>query len=91
MRTQRLFGPCRDRRCRPTDRPLHAGLARLTAGVPPAALGVAWADWAQQPAFSPDKQLGLAGEATNPPGRPNRRHQTATHPETESYDDPNPM
>jgi polyhydroxyalkanoate synthase subunit PhaC len=29
------------------DRPLHAGLARLTAGVSPAALGLAWADWAQ--------------------------------------------
>jgi polyhydroxyalkanoate synthase len=45
------------------DRPLHAGLARLTAGVSPAALGLAWTDWAQHLAFSPDKQLELAGEA----------------------------
>jgi polyhydroxyalkanoate synthase subunit PhaC len=45
------------------DRPLHAGLARLTAGVSPAALGLAWADWAQHLAFSPDKQLELVSEA----------------------------
>ena len=46
------------------DRPLHAGLARLTAGVSPAALSLAWADWAQHLAFSPDKQLELGHEAS---------------------------
>jgi polyhydroxyalkanoate synthase len=45
------------------DRPLHASLGRLTAGVSPAALGLAWADWVQHLLFSPDKQLELANEA----------------------------
>src|SRR5574341_683789 len=45
------------------DRPLHAALARLTAGVSPAALGLAWADWVQHLLVSPDKQLELAGKA----------------------------
>ncbi len=45
------------------DRPLHASLARLTAGISPAALGLAWADWVQHLSFSPDKQLELASEA----------------------------
>jgi polyhydroxyalkanoate synthase len=47
------------------DRPLHAALARLTAGISPAALGLAWIDWVQHLVFSPDKQLELAGEAAH--------------------------
>jgi polyhydroxyalkanoate synthase len=45
------------------DRPLHAALARLTAGLSPAALFQAYADWAQHLLFSPDKQLELAEES----------------------------
>jgi polyhydroxyalkanoate synthase len=45
------------------DQPLHAAVARLTAGISPAALGLAWTDWFQHLAFSPDKQLALAAEA----------------------------
>ena len=39
------------------DRPLHAAIARLTAGLSPAALFQAYADWAQHLLFSPDKQI----------------------------------
>jgi polyhydroxyalkanoate synthase len=45
------------------DRPLHAAIARLTAGLSPAALFQAYADWAQHLLFSPDKQLELAEES----------------------------
>ena len=45
------------------DRPLHAAIARLTAGLSPAALFQAYTDWAQHLLFSPDKQIELAGEA----------------------------
>jgi len=47
------------------DRPLHAAMARLTAGLSPAALFQAYADWAQHLLFSPDKQIELAEEATH--------------------------
>ena len=45
------------------DRPLHAAMARLTAGLSPAALFQAYTDWAQHLLFSPDKQIELAEEA----------------------------
>ncbi len=45
------------------DRPLHAAIARLTAGLSPAALFQAYTDWAQHLLFSPDKQLELAEES----------------------------
>lgn len=48
------------------DRPLPASLAWLTAGVSPAALGLAWADWTQHLAFSPDTKLELAQETSAP-------------------------
>ena len=45
------------------DQPLHAALARLTGGLSPIALGLAFADWSQHLAMSPDKQIELAGKA----------------------------
>lgn len=42
------------------DRPLHAAAAQLTAGISPAALALAFTDWAQHLVFSPDKQIELA-------------------------------
>jgi polyhydroxyalkanoate synthase len=45
------------------DRPLHAAMARATAGLSPAALVQAYTDWAQHLVFSPDKQIELAEEA----------------------------
>jgi polyhydroxyalkanoate synthase len=45
------------------DRPLHAAIARLTAGLSPSALFQAYTDWAQHLLFSPDKQLELAAES----------------------------
>jgi hypothetical protein len=47
------------------DRSLHAAVARLTGGVSPAALSLAFEDWAQHLAASPDKQIALANEALN--------------------------
>jgi polyhydroxyalkanoate synthase subunit PhaC len=44
------------------DRLLHIGTARLTAGISPAALTLAYMDWAQHLLFSPDKQLALCRE-----------------------------
>lgn len=41
------------------DRPLHAAAARMTAGISPAALTLAYTDWAQHLLFSPDKQIEL--------------------------------
>ena len=45
------------------DRTVHAGLARLTGGLSPAALSGAYMDWAAHLAFSPGKQAQLAGKA----------------------------
>ena len=45
------------------DRPLHAAMARLTAGISPAALMQAYTDWAQHLLFSPDKQAELVEKA----------------------------
>jgi len=42
------------------DRPLQAAIARLTAGLSPASLGLAYVDWAQHILLSPDKQIALA-------------------------------
>ena len=45
------------------DRPLHAAIARVTAGVSPSALFQAYTDWAQHLLFSPDKQMELVEQA----------------------------
>ena len=41
------------------DRSLHAAMARLTAGISPAALAGAWLDWMAHLAFAPGKQMQL--------------------------------
>jgi polyhydroxyalkanoate synthase len=41
------------------DRSLHAAMARLTAGISPAALTGAWLDWMAHLAFAPGKQMQL--------------------------------
>jgi polyhydroxyalkanoate synthase len=46
-----------------TDRSLHAGVARFTAGLSPAALTHAYLDWATHLAFAPGKRLQLADKA----------------------------
>jgi polyhydroxyalkanoate synthase subunit PhaC len=42
------------------DRAVYATLARATRGASPAALALAWLDWAQHFAYSPGKQYALA-------------------------------
>jgi polyhydroxyalkanoate synthase len=42
------------------DRLLHAGQARLTAGISPVAVGAAWADWLLHLANAPGRRLELA-------------------------------
>jgi polyhydroxyalkanoate synthase len=45
------------------DRSFHAALARMTGGVSPAALALAFADWQLHLLASPGKQASLAGRA----------------------------
>ncbi len=45
------------------DRMLHAGVARMTAGISPAALGLAYTDWWTHLAGAPGKQAQLMQEA----------------------------
>ena len=45
------------------DQSLHATLAKLTGGVSPAGLAVAWTDWAAHVALSPDRQKDMAEAA----------------------------
>lgn len=45
------------------DRSFHAALARLTGGLSPAALALAFADWQLHLLASPGKQAALAGQA----------------------------
>jgi len=68
MKTEREpFGPAPGGEAEPSqpslDRPLHAALGRFTAGVSPAALSQAYADWAQHLLLSPDKQAELVLKA----------------------------
>jgi hypothetical protein len=46
-----------------TDRSLHAAMARVTAGLSPAALAHAYWDWAAHLAFAPGKRLQLVDKA----------------------------
>src|SRR3974390_506812 len=46
-----------------TDRSLHAGLARFTGGLSPAALGSAYLDWAVHLAGAPGKRMQLFDKA----------------------------
>tara|TARA_R110002110_G_scaffold156564_5_gene351683 strand:- start:1821 stop:3605 length:1785 start_codon:yes stop_codon:yes gene_type:complete len=45
------------------DRPLHAAIGRLTAGISPVALAQAYTDWGQHLLMSPDKQTELVEKA----------------------------
>jgi len=42
------------------DRSVHAGIARATGGLSPAAIGGAWADWLTHMSISPGRQYWLA-------------------------------
>tara|TARA_R110000868_G_scaffold411515_1_gene704935 strand:+ start:2960 stop:4750 length:1791 start_codon:yes stop_codon:yes gene_type:complete len=46
------------------DRAVHAGVARMTAGLAPSMFAEAWMDWAVHLAVSPGKQLELFEEFT---------------------------
>jgi polyhydroxyalkanoate synthase len=62
--------PDRDQSVRDTiDRAIHALTARATLGLSPAALGLAFADWAMHIAASPGKQASLAALALQQQGR----------------------
>src|SRR5579871_3822664 len=46
-----------------TDRAFHAGVARLTGGLSPAAIALAFADWQLHLLAAPAKCASLTGEA----------------------------
>ena len=46
-----------------TDRSLHAGIARFTAGLSPSSLGHAYFDWLMHLVYSPGKRLQLVDKA----------------------------
>src|SRR5260370_26679861 len=45
------------------DRAFHAMLARLTGGISPAALSLAYIDWASHLASAPQRQMAIAEDA----------------------------
>ena len=45
------------------DKVVHASIGRLTGGISPAALSLAYTDWIQHLIASPDKQIELAHAA----------------------------
>ncbi len=45
------------------DKAVHASIGRLTGGISPAALSLAYTDWVQHLIASPDKQVKLAHAA----------------------------
>ena len=47
----------------PMDKALHAAIGRVTGGISPAALSLAYTDWLQHLLASPDKQVELANAA----------------------------
>jgi polyhydroxyalkanoate synthase len=52
-----------------TDRALHAALGRMTFGISPAALALAWTDWTLHLAMSPGKWARLSEKALRKAGR----------------------
>jgi polyhydroxyalkanoate synthase len=52
-----------------TDRMLHAVLGRMTSGISPAALALAWTDWTLHLAESPGKWARLSEKALRKAGR----------------------
>ena len=59
-------GDALDNMAETLDRGVHAGIARLTFGLSPAALAGAYLDWAAHLAFSPGKQrIYLARRSAN--------------------------
>jgi polyhydroxyalkanoate synthase subunit PhaC len=52
-----------------TDRMLHAALGRMTSGISPAALALAWTDWTLHLAQSPGKWARLSEKALRKAGR----------------------
>ena len=53
----------------PADRMLHAALGRVTSGISPAALALAWLDWTLHLAQSPGKWARLTEKAWRKAGR----------------------
>ena len=63
-----------------TDRSLHAVIARITAGLSPAAMAQAYLDWATHLAYSPGKRMQLVDKATRKAVRfANYAFHCATH------------
>jgi polyhydroxyalkanoate synthase subunit PhaC len=55
--------PQREGESHPADRAFHAGLARLSGGISPIALLLAYTDWLSHLAVSPQRQLEISQQA----------------------------
>ena len=53
----------------PLDRAFHAMLARLTGGISPLALSLAWLDWSTHLAAAPQRQMEIARNILRDTGR----------------------
>ncbi len=73
------------------DRAVHAGLARFTAGLSPAALTLAYLDWWVHLAQSPGKQLRLGEKALRKGVRLGQYAARAADPETAPCIEPLPQ
>src|SRR6266581_2450966 len=58
-----LAQPYQQQESRPADRAFHALLARLTGGISPVALLLAYTDWLSHLAASPQRQVEISQEA----------------------------
>ncbi|MGV7215117.1 PHA/PHB synthase family protein [Bradyrhizobium sp. UFLA05-112] len=67
----------------PVDRALHAMLARLTGGISPIALSLAYLDWASHLVGAPQRQMEIAKDAVRDAGR---LLQAAAHASTPNQD-----
>ena len=74
-------GPAPQNEDYPVDRALHAAVARLTGGISPVALSLAFVDWAWHLAAAPQRQLEIGQEAMRNAGLLLRAAGQVTEPD----------
>ena len=69
----------------PLDRAFHAMLARLTGGISPLALSLAWLDWSTHLAAAPQRQMEIARNILRDTGRLAEAAAHAASPEQKPW------